>query len=286
MEQADPHAARVQAIAGAYARPEQASDPRLGAAPAARAPAPQIRGHDHQTAHHTPRAQARILLVAQPGAVDPGIVQRLLGEGHVVLHAESGERALGLFDLQRFDLVLLDALLPGISGFDTCRQLRARSDVAIVFLTAATSLPERLLGFDLGADDYVTTPAEYSELDRRIRAVLSRLRGASSRGGVELHGPAAVRMRPRAHEVFVGEQQLQLTPKEFALLQLLQLLLEHQGEVLSSDEISTEIWGYETFGSRNFVEAHISRLRRKLLDAGARDVVETLRGVGYAIRER
>ena len=194
----------------------------------------------------------------------------------MVLHAESGERALGLLDLQRFDLVLLDALLPGISGFDTCRQLRARSDVAIVFLTAATSLPERLLGFDLGADDYVTTPAEYSELDRRIRAVLSRLRGASSRGGVELHGPAAARMRPRAHEIFVGEQQLQLTPKEFALLQL---LLEHQGEVLSSDEISTEIWSRETFGSRNFVEAHISRLRRKLLDAGARDVVETLRGV-------
>ncbi len=281
MEQPNPHAARAQAIAGAYARPEEAAGPRPSTVHAPRAPAPQIRGHDHQTAQHTPRAQVRILLVAQQGAVDPGIVQRLRGAGHTLLHAESGERALGLFDLQQFDLVLLDALLPGISGFDTCRQLRARSDVAIVFLTAAASLPERLRGFDLGADDYVTTPAGYSELDRRIGAVLSRIRGASSRGGVELYGPAAVRMRPRAHEVFVGDQQLQLTPKEFALLHL---LLERQGEVLSADEISNEIWGYETFGSRNFVEAHASRLRRKLLEAGARDVIETVRGVGYVIR--
>ena len=116
-----------------------------------------------------------------------------------------------------------------------------------------------------------------------MRAVLSRVRGAGARGGRELYGPEGVHMQPRAYQVFVGEQQIELTPKEYALLRL---LLERQGEVLSSDEISNEIWGYETSGSRNFIEAHISRLRRKLTDGGAEDVVETVLGIGYAIRER
>ena len=155
------------------------------------------------------------------------------------------------------------------------------SDVAIVFLTAADSLPERLLGFDLGADDYVTTPTELSELDRRIRAVLWRRRGAQLAGGTELQGPASIVVRLRSHEAFVGAEPIRLTPKEFALLRV---LLARRGEVLSSDEISSEIWGYETLGSRNFVEAHISRLRRKLAASGAPGVVETVRGVGYVIR--
>ena len=136
-----------------------------------------------------PAQPARLLLVAPSGALDPEIVQRLSGEGHAVMFAESGEQALRLFEEHDFELVLLDVALPGLSGFDTCRLLRARSDVAIVFLTAAASLPERLLGFDLGADDYVTTPTELSEFDRRIRAVPWRRRGSQLASGSELHGP-------------------------------------------------------------------------------------------------
>ena len=108
-----------------------------------------------------------------------------------------------------------------------------------------------------------------------------RRRGSQLTGGSELRGPASVVLRLRSHEAFVGAEPVRLTPKEFALLQI---LLERRGEVLSSDAISNEIWGYETFGSRNFVEAHISRLRRKLAASGAPGVVETVRGVGYVIR--
>ena len=219
--------------------------------------------------------------MAPGGTLDPEIASRLRAEGHVVTTADSGEQALALFEAHDFEVVLLDVALPGLSGFDTCRLLRAQSDVAIVFLTAADSLAERLLGFDVGADDYVTTPTEPSELDRRIRAMLWRRRGSQLASAPELHGPASIVLRLRSHEAFVGTEPVRLTPKEFALLQT---LLERRGEVLSSDEISSEIWGYETFGSRNFVEAHVSRLRRKLAAAGAPGVVETVRGVGYVIR--
>ena len=228
------------------------------------------------------RVPVSIVIVAETAELDQGVLQRLRGEGHRLLMLASGEQALAIHDLSEFDLVLLDARLPGISGFDTCRELRSGSDIPIIFLTSAASLPERLLGFDVGADDYVATPAEFSELERRMRAVLYRARGAS-RDGQELHGPSGIHMRPRAHEVFVADEPIQLTPKEYALLQL---LLQRHGDVLSSDEISREIWGYETLGSRNFVEAHVSRLRRKLSDAVANNIVETVRGIGYAIRER
>lgn len=238
--------------------------------------------HDGSPARSDARVPARILIVAEPSELDQGVLQRLRGDGHRLLVAASGEQALAIPDLSEFDLVLLDARLPGISGFDTCRELRAGSDTPIIFLTSAASLPERLLGFDVGADDYTVTPADFSELDRRMRAVLYRARGAS-RDGQELRGPSGVHMRPRAHEVFVGDEPIQLTPEEYALLQV---LLRRHGDVLSSDEISRAIWGYETLGSRNFVEAHISRLRRKLSDAGADNIVETVRGIGYAIRER
>ena len=168
---------------------------------AARAPAPSGPGSGAAIAQ-----PARLLLVAPSVTLDPEIVQRLRGEGHAVMLAESGEQALRLFDEHDFELVLLDVALPGLSGFDTCRLLRARSDVAIVFLTAAASLPERLLGFDLGADDYVTTPTELSELDRRIRAMLWRRRGSQLASGSELHGPASIVMRLCSHEAFVGTQ--------------------------------------------------------------------------------
>ena len=118
------------------------------------------------------------------------------------------------------------------------------------------------------------------ELSRRVRAVLRR-RDRSDAVRDELTGPEGIVMHLRAYEAFVEDRPLQLTPKEFSVLRL---LLEHRGEVLSTDALSTRIWGYETFGSRNFVEAHISRLRSKIREAGPADVICTVRGVGYVIR--
>ena len=223
---------------------------------------------------------ARILVVDDEPLVCELIAAHLSLDGAVSTCAATGEEALALLDRQPFDLVILDVRLPGMSGFDTCRQIRARSDVPVMFVTAAGSLPQRLEGFDLGADDYVVKPMDAGELNRRVRAVLRRhLQDGVARD--ELAGPGGILMRLRAHEVFVGEQALHLTPKEFSVLRL---LLQRRGEVLTTDAISTQIWGHETFGSRNFVEAHISRLRSKLVGGGATDVLTTVRGVGYVVR--
>ncbi len=224
--------------------------------------------------------RARILVVEDEPLIRELICTQLTREGSVSRGASTGEEALALIDRERFDLILLDIRLPGMSGIEACRQIRARSDIPVVFVTAAASLQERLDGFDAGADDYVIKPVEILELNRRIRAILRR-RGGRPETPDELAGPAGVVMHLRAHETRVDGRALDLTPKEFAVLRL---MLERRGEVLKTDTISTEIWGYETFGSRNFVEAHISRLRAKLLQAGADGVITTVRGIGYVVR--
>ena len=225
-------------------------------------------------------SKAHILVVEDEPIVRELICTQLTRDGSVPCGASTGEEALAMIDRGRFDLILLDIRLPGMSGIEACRQIRARSDVPVVFVTAATSLQERLEGFDAGADDYVVKPVEILELNRRIRAILRRRRGWREAPD-ELAGPASVVMHLRAHEAYVNDRVLDLTPKEFAVLRL---MLERRGEVLKTDIISTQIWGYETFGSRNFVEAHISRLRAKLLQAGTDGVISTVRGIGYVIR--
>lgn len=210
------------------------------------------------------------------------LISRMLeaGGGEVV-GVDSGEAALALLGRSEFDLVVLDVGLPGISGFETLRRLRERADTPVMMVTGASSLAERVAGFDLGADDYVVKPVEASELGRRARALLRRTRGARGRAAEELDGPRGLLLRLRPHEALIGGVPLDLTPKEFAVLRL---LLERRGEVVSTDDLSLAIWGYETFGARNFVEAHISRLRAKLTKGGAGEAVTTIRGVGYVVR--
>jgi DNA-binding response OmpR family regulator len=224
---------------------------------------------------------APLVLVAIDGERRDVLAAQLGTAGYRTLTAASAEDALGLSSSRHLDVVLLDPGLPGASSFEVCRQLRAQTDAGVIFVTDRGSLADRVHGFDCGADDYVVQPVAVVELERRIGAVLRRLAPTPSRDRDQIAGPALVRMHLRAHQASVGERLLDLTPKEFAVLRL---LLERRGEVLSSDEISSAIWGYETFGSRNFVEAHVSRLRSKLKAAGARDVVSTVRGVGYVIR--
>lgn len=172
-----------------------------------------------------------------------------------VLRVHDGEEAL-LVEREWFDIVLLNASLPGMSGFEVCRELRRRGDVPVVFLSALSTLPDRLLAFDAGADDYIVLPADPADVACRLRAVLRCVRPPASRD--VLLGPQAVTVDVRAHELRVGDPLVTTTPREFYLLRL---LLERRGEVLNWDVISTRVGGYETFGSLNFVEAQVSRLR-------------------------
>jgi DNA-binding response OmpR family regulator len=223
----------------------------------------------------------KILVVEDEPLVRRTIAASLEREGSETVAVGSGEAAIEQVNHNGgFDLVILDVGLPGMSGFETLKQIRAQSDIPVIFVTAAGTLAERVAGFDLGADDYIVKPMEVPELGRRVKAILRR-RAQQQRTGDIIEGPEGIRVHLRSHEAYVGDQALELTPKEFALLRL---VLERRGEVVTPDEMSRRIWGYETFGSRNFVEAHISRLRAKLARAGAENVILTMRGVGYAVR--
>ena len=226
-----------------------------------------------------PWGQARILLIEDDEDVRGAVARALGALGWETEATASGEDGLAAFARAAFDLVILDLGLPGLSGVEVLRQLRSRSEVPVLVMTASGGLDDRVAGFDLGADDYVVKPFEIAELERRVRAILRRTTGP--RPDDVLHGPADIRLFLRAHEAYVADEQVHLTPKEF---EVLRVLLTRRGEVIPPDDLSVLIWGYETFGSRNYVEAHVSRLRGKLADCGADGVISTVRGVGYMVR--
>ena len=205
-----------------------------------------------------------------PGECADAIAQ----SGYVVVRVAASDAAV-LLDRESFDLIVLATHLPATAQFEACCVIRERSDVPVVFLAEGGSDQDRLLAFDLGADDYIQRPAA---IERRFHALLRRRLAPPGR---------SPRRPPRYHPPSCGSRDARQRhtrgahPREFDLLRL---LLTRRGEVLSTDVISEAVWGYETFGSRNFVEPHISRLRGKLKHAGVPDVVATVRGVGYVIR--
>lgn len=219
-----------------------------------------------------------LVIDAEPTTTDQ-VVTPLRLAGYVVRRVRSGEAALALLQRERYAIVILDASLPDMSGFDVCQQLRCRGDIPVVFLTAQGELASRLRGFEVGADDYIVRPAAPEEVACRLQAVLRRVRPGGGRP--VLGGPQGLVVDVRAHEVRVGDSLVAVTPREFDVLRL---LLARRGEVLTWDDVSRQVWGYETFGCRNFVEAQVSRLRAKLRAAGVCGTITTVRGIGYVIR--
>lgn len=221
----------------------------------------------------------RVLLVDDRPQAGVELAEPLAAAGFAVLRVRRARAALEVLEQEPCDVVLVDAKPAGMTGFQLCREIRERSDVPVLFLSETDALAERLLAFDLGADDCLPRLAAPEELERRMRAVLRRARPEQHRSCLD--GPRGIRLALLEHVLRVADAPVTVTPKEFDLLRL---LLERRGEVLTTDAISQTVWGYETMGSRNFVEAHISRLRSKLGAAGACGVIETVRGVGYVIR--
>ena len=219
----------------------------------------------------------RILIVDDEPELLRGLEHNLRFEGYETRSAASGEDAVRVAASEPFDLVLLDIMMPRVSGWDVCRTLRTRGiDVPIIMLTARGDEVDRVRGLELGADDYVTKPFSLRELLARVRAVLRR---PGPRQKVEEYAFGAVRVRPRGRQVFQAGREVRLTRKEFDLLVC---LLQRRGEVLTRDELLDEVWGYERFPTTRTVDTHVLRLRRKFETDPERPAwILTVHGQGY-----
>jgi two-component system response regulator RegX3 len=216
----------------------------------------------------------RILIVEDEVSFSDPLSYLLSKEGYEVSVAENGNDALTEFDATGADLVLLDLMLPGLSGVDVCRALRQRSNVPVIMLTAKDSEIDKVVGLELGADDYVVKPFGFRELLARIRAVMRRVRPED---GDDVLRAGRLEMDVRARRASVAEVELELTPKEFDLLAL---LVGDSGAVVTRERILREVWETDWFGSSKTIDVHVASLRRKLGDARW---IETVRGVGLRL---
>lgn len=226
----------------------------------------------------------RLLLVEDESAIAEGLTITLEAEGFHLDWVASGTEALDAFERTRPDLVLLDLMLPGMSGTEVCRAIRGKSDVPIIMVTARDEEVDRVVGLELGADDYLTKPFSTRELVARIKAVLRRsplLDNLDADAPVEAVG---VRIDRGRHEVHVAGDLVDLPPKEFDLLAE---LVENAGRVLSRGYLIREVWGIDYVGDTKTLDVHIRRLRTRIEEDPQQPVrIQTVRGVGYRFADR
>ena len=223
----------------------------------------------------------RVLVVEDEESISEPLAYMLRKEGFEVSVADDGPTGLATFDRDGADLVLLDLMLPGLSGTEVCRELRTRSAVPVIMLTARDSEVDKVVGLELGADDYVTKPFSHRELVARIRAVLRRQSGpATSEEGAALEaGP--VRMDVERHLVTVAGEPVALPLKEFDLLEL---LLRNVGRVLTRGQLIDRVWGSDYVGDTKTLDVHVKRLRAKIEpDPASPKHLLTVRGLGYKL---
>jgi two-component system response regulator RegX3 len=219
-----------------------------------------------------------ILLVEDEEAISEPLAAALGREGFEVLAAGTAARGLELFESRSPDLVLLDVMLPDGDGRDVLRRIRETSRTPVIMLTARGEEMDRVLGLELGADDYVTKPFSAAELAARIRAVLRR-GGETGEAAAMLLEAGDVRMDLDTHEATRAGEPLDLTVKEF---ELLRVLLEHAGKLVKREQLVHEVWDPAWFGSTKTLDVHVSALRRKLGDDPASPrYIHTVRGVGF-----
>ena len=220
----------------------------------------------------------KILVVEDEASFSDALAYLLGKEGFEVIVADTGPGAIEQFDRHGADLVLLDLMLPGLSGTEVCRQLRSRSNVPIIMLTAKDSEVDKVVGLELGADDYVTKPYSSRELIARVRAVLRRQGEEDAvKDGILEAGP--VRMDVERHKVSINGTDVAFPLKEF---ELLEFLVRNSGRVLTRAQLIDRVWGSDYFGDTKTLDVHIKRLRAKIEKDPAEPIfIQTVRGLGY-----
>ncbi len=227
--------------------------------------------------------KAKILLAEDDANIRLGLVATLESDGYAVTAASDGAQALKLFPQEKFDLVMLDVMMPKASGYDVCRELRARgARTPVLFLTAKGEEIDKVVGLKLGADDYVTKPFGVHELLARVEALLRRARSGNETKAPEL--PALFRLGAaeidrRKFTVTAAGREQSLTARE---LKLAEVFAAHPGEVLTRDALLNAVWGVDYFGTTRTLDQHVAQLRKKIeTDPEAPTVIVTVHGVGY-----
>jgi len=224
-----------------------------------------------------------ILVVDDEAAISEAVRARLSNEGFRVVLAADGPQALELAEAEQPDLVVLDLMLPGMDGLEVCRRLQSRRWVPVLMLTARTEEADKVAGFAVGADDYLTKPFSLRELTVRVRAILRRVERISSTPSSDPIELAGLSIDPTRRKVSLDGDEVQLTPLEF---EILLAMARDPGVVFKREQLMDRVWGYRDYAGGRVVDSHVARIRRKLGEDGAEPrFVRTVHGVGYAFAD-
>jgi DNA-binding response OmpR family regulator len=232
----------------------------------------------------------KVLLVEDEKSIADGIIYNLKNEGLKVTHVDEGKIALAIFDEEHFDLLILDIMLPEVSGLEICQSIRKSSNVPIIMLTAKDDENDKIRGLEMGADDYITKPFSVKELISRIKAVLRRTKNSELLNGLDEDINSAkeinignIAMNPLRYEAKIDDEIIELRPREF---ELLYYLCENAGNIISRDKLFSKVWGYSFAGNSKTLDVHIQRIRERIeVNPKSPKRLITIRGVGYKLND-
>lgn len=224
----------------------------------------------------------KILIVEDEQKIARFLELELKYEGYEVDIANNGRDGLEKGKGEDIDLIILDLMLPGLSGIEVCRRLRQTSDVPIIMLTAKDDISDKVTGLDIGADDYMTKPFAVEELLARIRVLLKRMQNGREKSNPQVLERGLLKLSKNNYKVEYDGENIDLTKKEF---ELLEFMMVNKNIVLTREKILDKVWGYDYFGDTNIIDVYIRYLRSKIDQKYNINLIETVRGVGYIIRD-
>ncbi len=232
----------------------------------------------------------KVLLVEDEKSIAEGIIYNLKNEGLKVTHVDDGKIAIDIFNEEHFDLLILDIMLPEVSGLEICKTIRKSSNVPIIILTAKDDENDKITGLEMGADDYITKPFSVKELISRVKAVLRRTKNSELLYAIDEDLNFAkeitignIAMNPLRYEAKIDNEVIELRPREF---ELLYYLCENAGNIVSRDKLFGKVWGYSFSGNSKTLDVHIQRIRERIeVNPKSPKRLVTIRGVGYKLND-
>ncbi|WP_446897375.1 response regulator transcription factor [Clostridium sp. LBM24168] len=220
-----------------------------------------------------------ILIIEDEEDIRNIITHYIKKEGFASKEASDGKSGINIISSEKIDLVILDLMLPDLSGYDICKQISMNYRVPIIMITAKNDIVDKVLGLELGADDYITKPFDIREVIARIKVCLRRMDNLEESNSMSIINISNdIKINEKSREVFKGEYAISLKPKEY---ELLLAFAKNRNIVMSRDKLLQKVWGYDFEGDSRTVDVHVQRLRKKLGDIDGKSIIKTIFGIGY-----